>query len=714
MKIAIKFAIVAFAACLLPTGAYVLFAREAQGEITERARASFQESTNEFGQRLDDWYFTNQAALRTMARIPDLMTMDRAAGRAELKAFTDAMPWSRVVFASDTAGEQVLRTDDDKPINISARPYYKDALEKRLGRLVSVSPVTGASSFYIVVPLARETGGAGGLIGLGIDLDKVSKSIASMDKDDPLGRRVFIVDEEAKLLAHSDPAAVAQPRKGELAAASKHPLWERRPRAGQMAIANYADESGKRWIGAMRQSSLGWYVAVEAPAEKFAAEPRAAARDAWLCALGASLACALLAGLAGSAFALRPRALARAARDRAAGRDPEPAAARDWGPYHDAARLVGLAEGERSESSGRGRLALLCSLAVALPALAGVGLFLQLERERSEAAALRDARELLVGSARRSSQKLLSWMEANRVGLTAMASMPGYWERMGSDKEEDKAWAKGRLKLAIVQLPWVRASFTIDPLGMMTLRSDNTKLVDVKDRLYFQQGRDGKFGHQIVISRNVVTQPTPVLDITKPITAADGKLLGVAAFAIDVDSASRQIAHEKVGREGIKFVLDADGGVLGHPDPDKMAIREGKLANFSSHPLWAARPAGAAPVLLDFEQDGQRHLGAIAKTGNFYVGAAIARAEIMERSEPGAADAVAWLLAACAVALTLGGALGLLVAQGAERASRAAGRALRSEPAEQEAPCASDENGDLSRALRDLTRSGMGSRPSAS
>ena len=617
MNLRLRFALVAFCAAAVPLCAsFYVGGSQKEAEVDARVKASLDEATLMGTERLDDWFFTNKAAIKTMVAIPGLVSADPAVGKAEMRSFTRQLPWVRAAFTTTAEGFQDLRTDDLKPADSSDRTYYKAAMEKGLGRQVVVSRLTNRPTFLIAAPMAPESGAKGGVLGFALDLDKISMAIVGFGGESLSARKAgmfaraqrFIAMEDGKLLAHSRPGAVDEPKAGALADASGHPLWRARPRAGEVSYASYADAAGARWVGAMRQSSLGWYVGAEMSRDEtdaLLAEARARSVAGFVASLAAALALA-------------------------------------WFGSGVAARLAG------SGSQMRAWALAVVGLSAALPVAGYAGWELAGEAERAEAGAA----SILADAARRSAQKMDSWMEANRASIGALAATPRLWADAG--QESSRALAKARLKLGISQLPWVRASYLIDADGMQILRSDEEKPVAVGDRKFFKQARVGAFGSQVVISR--VTK-LPGLIVAKAITDPEGKFLAEVAYAINADVVTENVAKDKVGRSGFKFVLEKEGGLVAHPRKDQSAVKGDELPVYVEHPLWKARPVGDEVSVARFERDGSRFLGAVAKAGDFYVAAVLPSEEVEESSRAARAEAVGWTLLAFVLALGAGFAL---------------------------------------------------------
>lgn len=330
MNIRMKFTLAALVAALLPLGGYFAISyAESERQVQSQVAASFEEGTAIGTQRLDDWYFTNQSAVKTMARTPKLMTADPALAKIELINAVKPYPWVRAAFVTDPKGAQTMRSDAEKPVEVGDRPYYKQAKDKGFGRQLIVSRVTNKPSLIMATPLDANTGGEGGVAAFAIDLDPISKAVvgtSAMGEQSKAaaglvstGERRFIATDDGKLLAHSV-AAQGAAKAGELPDITKHPLWAAKPAPGQMALVRYADADGVAWVGAIKQSKLGWYMAVELPEAEVNAPLKSMRTRAGLAIGAAALFAALVAFLAGGLLARPIRTLTEVTENIAAGK----------------------------------------------------------------------------------------------------------------------------------------------------------------------------------------------------------------------------------------------------------------------------------------------------------------------------------------------------------------------------------------------------------
>lgn len=325
MNIRMKFTLAALVAALVPLASYFAISySSSERQVNEAVKANFDESTAIGTQRLDDWFSTNQAAIKTMTQTPKLVE-DEAVTKFELQNAIKPYAWVRAAFVTNGAGKQTVRSDAEKTVEVGDRPYFKQAKEKGFGSQLIVSRVTNKPSLMMAAPLQQATGTDGGIGTFAIDLEPISKTVVGSSTN---GEQRFIATESGKLLAHSAPGQLGSAKQGELPDISKHPLWVARPKPGEMALTHYEDGAGKSWVGAIKQSKLGWYMAVELPADEVNAPLKSMQMRAAIAFGAAIVFAALVAFVAGGVLAKPIRTLTTVTEGIAAGNFDEAALAR--------------------------------------------------------------------------------------------------------------------------------------------------------------------------------------------------------------------------------------------------------------------------------------------------------------------------------------------------------------------------------------------------
>jgi methyl-accepting chemotaxis protein len=100
--------------------------------------------------------------------------------------------------------------------------------------------------------------------------------------------------------------------------------------------------------------------------------------------------------------------------------------------------------------------------------------------------------------------------------------------------------------------------------GKQLVKSDNSKLVDVTDRQFYQMAMQGK---EEVVSEVLISKSNgqPIVILATPIRSADGRITGVLQGTIDL-SVLVDFVGKKSTAGNLTFILDQEGKVIAHPD----------------------------------------------------------------------------------------------------------------------------------------------------
>lgn len=235
-----------------------------------------------------------------------------------------------------------------------------------------------------------------------------------------------------------------------------------------------------------------------------------------------------------------------------------------------------------------------------------------------------------------------------------------------------EAVAGGDLAAAQPQLQRVRNAFPLFSRVVLagpdgTIRAAGPPLgengqssvgINVADRFYFRETlRTG----QTVIDPTVFvgrTSGVPSMAIAAPVKGADGKLIGIIAGTIELDTVTELTRRLKLGRTGHAVIVSPDGTTVAHPDAGMVAQRY----NFSRLPIWRY-VSGADHGTIDVYTDetGATRFAAFAliPTTGWKMWMSQTHDEINEDFARRLAEAAIWPL----VALLGGAALAFLLAR---------------------------------------------------
>lgn len=222
----------------------------------------------------------------------------------------------------------------------------------------------------------------------------------------------------------------------------------------------------------------------------------------------------------------------------------------------------------------------------------------------------------------KSIQKLDDWVETNEYILRAMGEIPNL-------SKMEPTLVKENLKAAAKQHEWVRAFFVTDLQGQQKVRSNDEKLVHVGEREYFKDAMAGRFGQQLVISKQ-----TGQLSLQMSVALKDfetGDISGTMNSSNDMSILSKAITKDKVGTTGYRFILSEDGRLLAHYDEAELKkAKNGEAISYENHPLWTSRLEEVASF-KEFEYAGEKWIGIIERSKlGWYVASVQAKAEALK------------------------------------------------------------------------------------
>ncbi|AOT72153.1 methyl-accepting chemotaxis protein [Geosporobacter ferrireducens] len=242
----------------------------------------------------------NVTVLEGIASLPHVRAFDPNDQKNILEALIKEHTSFAVIFASDTTGMQVARSDGrDQFDDLSERDYMKAVLASKKTTIsdVLISRTTGKPSVVIVTPILGLNGEFTGTIGGTLDLSVIEE----MRKRIILGETgyAFITDNQGQILAHPDTAMVdAQENVADIPAVAK-------ALQGQRGNEDYIYKDAHIFGAYTTVPLVGWPVVVRQPyAEAYA--PVQTAKQETIVIIGIVLLISILIGYAFSLYLLKP------------------------------------------------------------------------------------------------------------------------------------------------------------------------------------------------------------------------------------------------------------------------------------------------------------------------------------------------------------------------------------------------------------------------
>jgi nitrate/nitrite-specific signal transduction histidine kinase len=226
------------------------------------------------------------------------------------------------------------------------------------------------------------------------------------------------------------------------------------------------------------------------------------------------------------------------------------------------------------------RLTIL-ALIVALPLLAGMGIFLtqqaQIVLEQDAAQTLKTTNQAVVEAGE-------IWLTYNTRALRTLVASPDIISM-------DPSRQTPSLRALVSTYPDIYLASTTDQNGMNVARSDNSPMIDYSDRSWFQQAISGQ---PVSYQTMVGGAGQPALVVSMPIRQADNQILGVSMAASDLRLVSRILGQASRTSGATVYLINSEDRILaiaGKPIgilmedissyPPVKALRSGVTGNYA-------------------------------------------------------------------------------------------------------------------------------------
>jgi methyl-accepting chemotaxis protein len=209
------------------------------------------------GSQVDAWIENNVSILRTAARLPEIITMDRESQEPVLKVIQKEYPWMYLVFTVGPDGMNVARNDGKSLKNYSDRQYYKNIMAgKKLSWQTLIGKTSRKPSLVLAVPI-KAGNRLVGVMAAAMTVDDISKNIGTWRQ----GKTgfAFLVDEKGFVVSHPDRQYVVK-RKN----LNSHPLIASFRKKGWRTItAEFTAPNGETAFGHVRSNNYGWALVLQ-------------------------------------------------------------------------------------------------------------------------------------------------------------------------------------------------------------------------------------------------------------------------------------------------------------------------------------------------------------------------------------------------------------------------------------------------------------------
>jgi methyl-accepting chemotaxis protein len=206
--------------------------------------------------QVEEWLDKNVRVLNAAARLPEIVSMDRARQEPVLKVIGQEYPWTYLVFTVGLDGMNVARNDDKSLINYADRSYYKDVVAgKPVAWQTLISRTNNKPALVVSVPI-KSGEKIVGVMAAGMTIDDISKNVATWKRGNT--GFAFMVDEKGKVVAHQLNQYVVSEKN-----LSSHPLVSAFKQKKEPITLNFVNEEGRASLGHVRGNTYGWALAVQ-------------------------------------------------------------------------------------------------------------------------------------------------------------------------------------------------------------------------------------------------------------------------------------------------------------------------------------------------------------------------------------------------------------------------------------------------------------------
>lgn len=229
--------------------------KQTNDRIVSEATRFGTQTTLALSDEVNEWIDKNVRALRTLAQIPGIQSMNRFEQEILLKAVHNEYPWMYLVFTTDLYGMNVARNDDADLIDYSDRQYVQEITSgKELAWQNVIGKTSKQPALVIAVPI-RKNDQTIGVMAAAMTRDAISKRVANWQQGNT--GYAFLVDQNGKVVAHQIEEFVQEQRD-----LSQHPLVAA-GKNGQNGMVEFVDADNKKAIGFAKTTPMEWTLAIQ-------------------------------------------------------------------------------------------------------------------------------------------------------------------------------------------------------------------------------------------------------------------------------------------------------------------------------------------------------------------------------------------------------------------------------------------------------------------
>lgn len=224
--------------------------------ISKEAEALLQQTAEGLAGQVNEWVDKNVRVLRTVAQLPEIISMDSTKQEVVLPMVAKEYPWMYLVFTVDPSGMNVARNDGKPLTDYSDRDYYKDVMAgKPLSWQVVIGKTSKKPALILAVPI-KNGDTIVGVMAAAMTLDDIADKVAGWKRGQT--GFAFLVDDKNRVVAHPDPALVQSQK-----AYKDNPLVVAHRSGAMQGVLYYQDVNGEKLIGYTTPVNNKWMLALQ-------------------------------------------------------------------------------------------------------------------------------------------------------------------------------------------------------------------------------------------------------------------------------------------------------------------------------------------------------------------------------------------------------------------------------------------------------------------
>jgi len=270
LGISAKFSIQMLTVTLIPLILFLaIYYVQSSARRNARAEAFLVENSHVLANQVNEWVDKNTRVLKTLARQPEMISMNREKQEPILRAFKEEFPWVYLAFTVDSKGMNLARSDGKPLVDYSDRQYVKDVLSgKSISLETLIGKTSGKPALIIAVPIKVNQFTVGVIAGA-MTLDTISDVVVNAK----IGKTgyAFLVDHLNNVVSHPKSDYTSS----QINLTEDPPIKAARSNTDNITkITYFTDESGQETVGTATVINYGWLVCIHQGYDEVFAETK--------------------------------------------------------------------------------------------------------------------------------------------------------------------------------------------------------------------------------------------------------------------------------------------------------------------------------------------------------------------------------------------------------------------------------------------------------